>query len=129
MAQACHVRAALAAVLHQCEDYGELDSTPCIGIRVERAHDGHDEAEPVYLLTPAQGAELLAAAEADDDARGRSFLGPFVRLGLATGLRRAELLALPWGTDGLDLDAGTVNVRRLASTPPENRAGRLYQHS
>jgi len=125
VAQACHVRAALAAVLRQCEDYGELDSTPCVGIRVERAHDEHDDAEPVYVLTPAQGAALLAAAEADDDAHDRSFLGPFVRLGLATGLRRAELLAIPWGRDGLDLDAGTVNVRRSLATTRDKRSG-LY---
>lgn len=124
VAQASHVRAALAAVLRQCEDYGELDSTPCVGIRVERAHDEHDDAEPVFVLTPAQGVELVRAADADDEAHGRSLLGPFVRLALATGLRRAELLALPWGPDGLDLDAGTVTVRRSLATSRDRETGR-----
>ncbi len=32
-------------------------------------------------------------------------------LALGTGLRLGELLALPWGPDGLDLDNGIVRVR------------------
>lgn len=131
-----HVRAALAAVMRQCEDFGEVETSPCIGIRVERAHDDHGDAEPALVLTPAEGEALLTAAEADDERRGRSFIGPFVRLGLASGLRRGELLALPWGTEGLDLDRGLVHVRRsLAATrdratgtypfqPPKSRKSR-----
>ena len=119
-----HVRAALASVLRQCDDYGELDSTPCIGIRVEHAHDDDDDSSPVYALAPAESAALLAAADEDDESSGRSLIGPFVRLALATGLRRGELLALPWGTEGLDLDAGRVRVRRSLATARDRTTGR-----
>lgn len=118
------VRAAIAAVMRQCEDYGELDSTPCVGIRVGYAHDEHPDATPVRVLSPAEGAAFLDAAELDDESHGRSLLGPFVRLALATGLRRGELLALPWGPDGLDLDAGTVHVRRSVATALDTSTGR-----
>ncbi len=119
-----HVRAAVAAVMRQCEDYGETEATPCVGIRVEHAHDEHDETQPVYVLSPAESAALLRAATADDEASGRSLIGPFVRLALATGLRRGELLALPWGAEGLDLDAGRVRVRRSVATALDRTTGR-----
>jgi integrase len=129
------VRAAVAVVMRQCEDYGDLDTFPCVGIRVGHAHDDHPDTTPVRLLSPAEGLALLDAADRDDTEHERSLLGPFVRLALATGLRRGELLALPWGPDGLDLDAGTVRVRRSLAThrdetgrypflPPKSRKSR-----
>jgi integrase len=117
------VRAAVAAVMHQCEDYGELDSTPCVAIRVGHAHDDHPDTTPARVLSPAEGAALLDAADRDDETHGRSLFGPFVRLALTTGLRRGEILALSWGQDGLDLDAGTVHVHRALATH-RDEAGR-----
>lgn len=50
-------------------------------------------------------ADVLAAVELADDA-----FGAFIRVAIATGARRGELVALQWRD--IDLDAGTVNVRR-----------------
>ena len=129
------VRAAVAVVMRQCEDYGDLDTFPCVGIRVGHAHDDHPDTSPVRVLSPVEGAALQDAADRDDADRERSLLAPFVRLALTTGLRRGELLALPWGREGLDLDAGTVHVRRSLAThrdetgrypylPPKSRKSR-----
>ncbi len=38
---------------------------------------------------PREGVALLNAADADDEERGRSVMGPFVRLALATGPKGA----------------------------------------
>jgi integrase len=55
---------------------------------------------------------ILAAAEADDHRLGRSFGAPLIALLTGTGLRLGEAVALPWGAEGLDLEAGVVRVRR-----------------
>ena len=57
-------------------------------------------------------------------------LAPIVELGLATGMRRGELLGLQWGD--VDLDAGTLRVERsveetkagLRLKPPKTKRGR-----
>ena len=116
------VRAAIAGVLRQCEDYGELDSTPCVGIRVGHAHDEHPDTKPVRVVSPIAGAALIDAADSDDEKHGRSLLGPFVRLALATGLRRGELLGLPWGAGGL------VSRRRRGSGSPFGRYDARKEH-
>lgn len=106
-----HARAALAALrvaLRLSERYGEIPSNPCAGVRPPTS----DEERSPRVLSASESVCLLGAAEADDDRFGRSFAAPFVALALGTGLRVGELLALPWGVDGVDLTAGLVRVRR-----------------
>ena len=107
-----HARKALTALrtlCRTCEAYGELDASPCSGVRVPV--DPEPE-RPARILTPQEAEAIVRAASADDERLGRSFAGPLIRLAFATGLRLGELLALPWGPDGLDLAAGVVHVRR-----------------
>jgi integrase len=107
-----HARKALTALrtlCRTCEAYGELEASPCSGVRVPV--DPEPE-KPARILTPQEAEAIIRAAYADDERLGRSFGGPLIRLAFATGLRLGELLALPWGPDGLDLAAGVVHVRR-----------------
>lgn len=107
-----HDRKALTALrvaLRLCQRYGELDVNPCAGVRVPA--DG-DAEKPARILTPEECSSLVAAAERDDARLGRSFAAPLIALAVGGGLRMGELLALPWGAEGLDLDAGLVQVRR-----------------
>ncbi len=106
-----HARKALTALrvaLRVAQRYGELDSNPCVGVRVPASAEGEKPAES---LTPEEAAAIVAAAEAEDVRLKRSFAGPLVALAFGSGLRLGELLALRWGEDGLDVDAGTVHVR------------------
>lgn len=64
-----------------------------------------------HILTPEEAAAIVTAGDADDARLGRSLAGALVSLALSTGLRLGELLALRYGPDGLDLDAGIVRVR------------------
>jgi integrase len=82
------------------------------------------QADEVNILTPDQIAVVL------DSLRGHS-LHPIVRLALATGARRGELLALEWGD--IDLGRGMLRVERsveetraggLRVKPPKTRHGR-----
>jgi integrase len=109
-----HARKALVALrvaLRVAERDGlvEPGSNPCAGVRapsdqrIERA---------ARILTPQEVSGILDAAAADDARLGRSLGAPLVALLFGTGLRLGEALALPWGTEGLDLDAGAVRVRR-----------------
>jgi integrase len=101
---------AFRVVLRVADRYGELDGpNPCAGVK---APTGEHDERPARVLTFAETDALRSAAERDDTRFGRSFSGPFVALGLDTGLRLGELLALPWGADGLDLEIGIVHVRR-----------------
>lgn len=52
--------------------------------------------------------DVLAAVEHADDA-----FAALIRVAIATGARRGELVALQWGD--IDLDAGTVHVRRAVT--------------
>ncbi len=61
-------------------------------------------AEPFRRALSADEARAFLAGVADDPLR------PLVALGLATGLRRGELLALRWGD--VDEAAGTLTVSR-----------------
>ena len=87
------------------------------------------------LPTLEEALAVLEAAYADDERLRRSFAGPLVALLLGTGLRLGEALALEWGQDGLDVDAGFVRVRRTLDRvrdengvypflPPKSRASR-----
>jgi integrase len=130
-----HARKALTALrvaLRVAQRYGEVTGNPCAGVRVPVSAEGE---RPARILTPEESAAILTAAEADDARLGRSFGGPLLALALGAGLRLGELLALPWGTEGLDLDAGYVRVRRSLDRvrgpdgrypvlPPKTRAAR-----
>jgi len=107
-----HARKALTALrvaLRVAERYGELQANPCSGVRVPTSAEGEKAAR---ILTPEECAAIVSQAEADDARLGRSFAAPLVALLLGTGLRLGEALALVWGPDGLDLEGGTVRVRR-----------------
>jgi integrase len=130
-----HGRKALTALrvaLRIAERYGEINANPCAGVRVPTSADGE---KPARILTREECAAIVRSADADDVRLERSFAGPLVSLALATGLRLGELLALGYGPDGLDLDAGMVRVRvtldrvrgvtgEYALLPPKSRAGR-----
>jgi integrase len=104
-----HALTALRVALRVCDRYGEIDSSPCAGVRVPVSGDGE---KPPTILTPEQAAAIVAAAEADDRRLKRSLAAPLIALAFGSGLRFGELLALQYGPDGLDLDAGTVRVTR-----------------
>lgn len=80
-----------------------IPSNPCSGVQPPVV-DG--EARPLRYLDPAEAVQLREAAHADRQPG----IGPFVDLGLATGARRGELLALTWGPGGLDLEAREVTI-------------------
>jgi integrase len=107
-----HARKALTALrvtLRVAERYGELVANPCAGVRVPASAEGE---KPPRILTPEEAARIIAAAEAEDARRARSFAAPLIALAFGSGARLGELLALPWGPDGLELDAGILRVRR-----------------
>ncbi len=123
---------ALRTLYRTCEAFGELDASPCTGVRVPV--DPEPE-RPARILTPPETEAIIRAAYADDERLKRSFAGPLVLLAFGTGLRLGELLALRWGTDGLDLAAGVVHVRRSLDrvraadgsypvVPPKSRTSR-----
>jgi integrase len=99
---------ALRVALRVCQRYGEIESNPCAGVRVPTSADAE---RPPRILTREECAAIVVAAEAEDTRLGRSFAAPVISLALGTGLRLGELLALRWGRDGLDLEAGMVRVR------------------
>lgn len=104
---------ALSAAMRYAEREGIIERSPVHTITTPQNGGGE---RPARFLTAAEADVVLEAAHADDATRGRSFAGPLIGLGLATGLRLGELLALrwgPWGDDdaGIDLDGAVVRVR------------------
>jgi integrase len=130
-----HARKALTALrvaLRLAQRYGEIDSNPCAGVTVPVAVEGE---KPASILTPEEAAAIVTKCEADDARLARSFAAPLYALAFGSGLRLGELLALRWGPDGLDLDAGVVHVRasldrvrdgsgEYARLAPKSRAGK-----
>lgn len=130
-----HARKALTALrvaLRLAQRYRELDTNPCAGTTVPVSAEGE---KPPRILTPEEAAAIVAHCEADDTRRERSFAAPLYALAFGAGLRLGELLALRWGPEGLDLDAGIVHVRAsldrvrdgagdYAQLVPKTRAGR-----
>lgn len=107
-----HARKALVALrvaLRVAERDGLVESNPCSGVRAPA--DGRLE-RATRILPPEEVAAIIEAAEADDVRLARSLGAPLFALLFGTGLRLGEALALPWGAAGLDLDAGSVHVRR-----------------
>lgn len=130
-----HARKALTALrvaLRVAIRYGELETNPCAGVRVPTSADGE---RPVRIVTPEEAAGIIGQAEKNDAELQRSFGGPLIALAFCSGLRMGELLALRWGSEGLDLDLGVVHVRRsldrvrgddgrYAEIAPKSRASR-----
>ncbi len=123
---------ALRVALRVSQRYGEIEHNPCAGVK---APASNGDERPARVLTAVECDALLLAAEIDDVTRQRSFASPLLTLALATGLREGELLALHWGADGLDVDAGLVRVRRSLDrhrdssgsyplVPPKSKASR-----
>lgn len=120
-----HARKALVALrvaLRVVERDGLLEpgSSPCAGVRspVDQRID-----RAARILTPQEVSGILASAAADDARLGRSFGAPLIALLFGTGLRLGEALALPWGVEGLDLDAGVVRVRRSLDRVRDKETG------
>lgn len=130
-----HARKALTALrvtIRLAQRYGELDVNPCAGVTVPIAAEGE---KPPRILTPEHAAAIVKRCEFDDARLERSFAAPLYALAFGAGLRLGELLALRWGPEGLDLEAGVVHVRasldrvrdgngEYAELPPKSRAGR-----
>jgi|LNFM01.1.fsa_nt_gb integrase len=109
-----HARKALVALrvaLRVAERDGLLEpgSNPCAGVRAPADQRIERTAR---ILTPQEVSGILDCAAADDARLGRSLGAPLIALLFGTGLRLGEALALPWGPEGLDLEAGVVRVRR-----------------
>ncbi|WP_217915870.1 tyrosine-type recombinase/integrase [Miltoncostaea marina] len=93
---------ALRPAMRRLVEHEVIPVNPCAGVRPPAAGE---EARPIRFLTPDEGRALRNAADADGHPR----IGAFVDLGLATGARRGELLALRWAD--VDLEAREVMVR------------------
>ncbi len=86
--------------------WGVLPSNPCEAVDCPKA-----AAPEIEILTETQVADVLSKL------RGRSMY-VLASVGLATGMRRGELLALRW--QDLDLDAGRIQIERsLEQTTPQ----------
>jgi integrase len=95
-------RDALRVALRLQVDLEVIPANPCTGVRAPTA-----ETKPARFLTVEEAGRVQAAA---DEENVDPMIGPFVALALATGMRRGELEALPWGPEGLDVAVGTVRV-------------------
>ena len=81
------------------------------------------EKKEIHPLSPEQARELLVEAESDR-------LHALYVVGIATGMRQGEMLALHW--ENVDLDAGTISVihslrfkkGKPVLGPPKSKKGR-----
>jgi integrase len=99
-----YARTVLRAALKQAVRWQVLAVNPATLVEVPR----HVKA-PIVPLDVKQARQLL------DAVRGHELDG-FVTVGVASGLRVGEALALEWSA--VDLNAGTLNVRRTVSRLP-----------
>jgi integrase len=67
------------------------------------------QREEIRPLTPEQAKTLLETVRAEDDRLEALYV-----MAITTGLRQGELLGLKW--DDVDLEAGTLQVRRTLTT-------------
>jgi integrase len=130
-----HAKKALTALrvaLKLAQRYGELDANPCARVTVPVSGEGE---KPATIISPEEAAAIIERLEADDVRLNRSFAAPLYALAFGSGLRMGELLALRWGSEGLDLESGIVHVRAsldrvrdssgdYAEVAPKSRAGR-----
>jgi integrase len=94
-----HVHRALHRMLRQAVRWRLLALNPASDLELPAAVN-----EPMVTLTHQQARTLLAAA------RPRRWLYVLILLGVATGARLGELLALRWSD--VDLERGTVRIGR-----------------
>ena len=73
----------------------------CVGNPVVKTADAKEIEGTVGILTVAETARLLEAADAE--------LVPFIAIGAFAGLRRAELERLDWSE--VDLESGLITVQ------------------
>jgi integrase len=101
----------LTAILEYAVSHKYLRSNPGAAVervRVERRTGVTDnvEIDPKEVLTAEQAGQVIAAAAA-------GLYRTFITMGLLTGCRSGELLALAW--EHVDLEAGTVKITRSLS--------------
>ena len=94
-----HVYRVLSAALNVAVRWRLIDTNPLRAVEPPRVRAGTGPD----VLSPDEAAAYLAAFAGDR-------LEPVVVLALGAGLRRSELAGLRWSD--LDLDAGTVTIRR-----------------
>ena len=94
----CHLRAILRHALNQAVRWGDIRRNPAL--LVDAPHV--PRYEPT-VLTPDQARAFLSAVSEDR-------LAALYTVALAVGVRQGEALALGW--EDVDLDAGTLTVRR-----------------
>lgn len=93
----------LSAALSKAMRWQMIAAHPARGAQLPRV-----VAKPRRMLSAEQLAAVLAEAQRSLDGEA------FVRLAIATGGRRGELIALRW--DDVDLDAGTITISRALRT-------------
>ncbi len=96
--------AAISAVLRDLYGLGVIDELPP---RVTLPPPSKGRSRTIGM---DDAERLRAAAQADDDARARSFLVPLVSILLDAGPRITEALGLTWGPGGVDLQAETPTL-------------------
>jgi integrase len=112
-----HVHRLLRGVFERAAEWGTIVSNPVAVAKAPKVPDTEIE-----ILEPEEIKAVLRAL------RGRP-LYPIAVLGLATGMRRGEMVALRWGD--IDLDGGKIQVERsfeqtnagITSKAPKTRAG------
>lgn len=104
----------LSTALNEAVKWGYIDRNPARGVKLP-PRDGPEKE----ILTEEEVERFCAAAR-------KSRYYALLLLGVATGMRVGEILALRWRD--LDLNAGIVRVGRTLSlgeyVPPKSRAGR-----
>jgi integrase len=113
-----HVHRLLHRVFGHAVKWGVVTINPAAAAEPPRV-----QRTEITILTPDQIKSVLQAL------RGRRLYGVAL-MGLATGMRRGEIVALRWGD--VDLDSGKIRVERsleqtnagLAFKEPKTKAGR-----
>jgi integrase len=113
-----HVHGLMHRALSHAVKWSLINNNP-----VAEAEPPRFERQEIEILTPEQAKALLHGL------RGHR-LYPIAVIGLATGMRRGELVALRWGD--IELDRGKIRVERsleqtnegLRLKPPKTKAGR-----
>ncbi len=96
-----HLHSVLCKALGRAVKLGLILRNPCLDIESLPKPDRKE----VRFLTPEEKSRFLAAA------KGSPYY-PMILVALGTGMRLSELRALQWRD--VDLDAGTIQVRRSA---------------
>jgi integrase len=102
-----HVRRVLATALNRAVDWRLIPDNPAKTVRLATA-----PPRTPTVWTAEQARTFLDATAHDPE-------GPLWRLLLDTGMRIGEALALAW--DDVDLDAGTIAIRRTITRDAERR--------